>query len=122
MDNREFLIEQAKDYKKIDYLEMACEDYGMKDYFSRLDLKSACIRFQERASSIQKCMSHQPSNKEYIEAGFFCFCNEGKIDNPRHWRNECRLYSELKLSKKLQTDEELTKFYSDIIAMRSNDL
>ena len=122
IDNREFLIDLSKSYKKIDYLEMACEDYGMKDYFHRLDLKSSRIRFQERASCISKCMSHQPSNKKFIEAGFICLCNEGQIDNLRHWRNGCRLYSELKSSNKLETDEELTKFYLDIIQLRSNEL
>ena len=61
MENREFLIDMARKYKKIDYLEMACEEEGMKDYFLRLDLNSACVKFMERALCIPPCMSRYPS-------------------------------------------------------------
>ena len=91
MDNREFLIESAMKYKKIDYLEMACEEYGMKEYFLSLDLYSSRIRFMERASCMPLCMSHQPSNQKYIDRGFICLCNEKKVDTLHHWRSECRL-------------------------------
>ena len=98
---------------------MACEESGIKDYFLNLDLESARVKFMERASSMPYCMAHQPSNQEYINARFLCLCNEGKIDDLWHWRGGCHLYSKLKESNWLQTDQELTKFYSDIIKMRS---
>ena len=116
MDNREFLIESAMKYKKIDYLEMACEEYGMKEYFLSLDLYSSRIRFMERASCMPLCMSHQPSNQKYIDRGFICLCNEKKVDTLHQWRALCRLrfrfwvtYWKLHIKRHLITENLFTK-------------
>ena len=119
MENREFLIDMASNYKKIDYLEMACEGDGIKDYFIRLDLNSTPMKFMARAQCMPTCMEHYPSKQENIDARFLCLCKEGKVDNLIHWR-ECRLYSSLKETDMLRSDVELTKFYSQVIQMRAN--
>ena len=45
--NRLILLEMAKDLKKVDYLSVACENYGIKEYFSDLSLDLARIKFRE---------------------------------------------------------------------------
>ena len=112
----------AKQYKKIDYISMACEDYEMKEYFLKLDLKGARIKFRERSKCMQTCMTHFSSDKKYLEAGFQCMsCNEGKIDTLLHWR-DCVSHSQFRESRNLESDYDLVSFYQDIIQMRLSKL
>ena len=116
--NRGHLIEDARNYKKIDYLSMACEDYEMKEYFTTLDLNRARIKFRERAKCMKTCMTHFSSDQNYLKAMFECInCSEGKIDTLSHWR-ECTSFSKFRQHRNLDSDRNLVDYYQDIIQMR----
>ena len=45
-ENRLTLLEQAKSYKKLDSLSLACEEYKLKDYISNQNLADARLTFR----------------------------------------------------------------------------
>ena len=100
--NQKYLIESSRKYKKLDYLDMANEEYKMKDYFFELDLSRARMKFQERASTVKYCSSHFPSDEFFLKGGFFCPCEdedeEKKVVSLFHWKN-CSLYSKIESRK-----------------------
>ena len=104
---------------------MALEEYGMKDYFSTLDLKLARTKFKERASTMSCCIPHFPSSRKFLEGGFFCSCEkeEGKrlIQLLFHWKL-CPEYSNLRKSRNLNLDRDLMGYYLAIIKLRVKEL
>ena len=91
--NRDFLIDQAKRYKKLEHLAMAYEDYKMKDYFVKLDLHLARLKFHQRALTVKSCVTHFPSDRKFLEGGFFCPCKKKNKDIMTlfHWR-KCEMF------------------------------
>ena len=120
--NWNYLIESSRKYKKLDYLDMANEEYKMKDYFFELDLSRARMKFQERASTVKYCSSHFPSDESFLKGGFFCPCEdedeEKKVISLFHWK-KCSLYSKNRESKTLSSDFDLMSYYLEIINIRA---
>ena len=120
--NRANLIEAARNYKKIDYLSLACEEYETKEYFMNLDLNRARIKFRERAKCMKTCMTHFPSDFNNLKAGYECLsCKEGKIDTLSHWR-ECSSFSMFRKHRNLDLDHDLIDYYNDIIQLRTAEM
>ena len=121
IQNRDFLIEEAKRYKKIDSVSLACEDFEMKDYFFNLDLNRARIKFRERSKCMKTCKTHFSSDPRFLEGNYTCVsCAEGKVDTLSHWR-ECVAYSKFRESRNLESDLDLVNYYQDIIKSRLDE-
>ena len=122
--NRKYLIDSSMKYKKLDYLEMASEEYKMKDYFFELDLARSRMKFQERASTVKYCSSHYPSDEIFLKGGFFCPCEDDddkkKVISLFHWKN-CSLYSKNRESKMLSSDFDLMSYYREIVSIRAKE-
>ena len=116
--NRAFLIEEAKKYKKIDYLSLACEEFKMKDYFLNLDLNGARIKFRERANCMYTCKRQYSSVESNIRTMFVCeSCENGSIDVLSHWKF-CESYEQFRQNRNLDADFDLVAFYQDVINYR----
>ena len=98
---------------------MACEEYGMKDYFRCLNLSDSRIKFRERSKCMTSCRTDYPSDKENVKAMFECYhCEE--IDSVGlHWKS-CAGYAHLRENRNLQLDTDLCGYYRDIINLRKN--
>ena len=121
-ENREHLIESSKKYKKIDYLSMSNEDYGIKDYFLKYDLSRARLKFKERSQCMTTCKVHYQSDKQNLETMFICPQTQcDSIDTLLHWR-KCRSYTHLRENRNLDDDFDLLNYYQDVINLRLNDL
>ena len=119
-DNRAYLLEQAKRYKKLDPLSLACEDYKMKDYFTELNLKDARLKFQIRAQCVKTCRTMYPSDERNIKAQFVCiFCP--KLDILSHWR-KCPKFEFLRKNRNFSEEEELLQYYHEVIKIRMKEL
>ena len=117
--NQEFLLESSKNYKKIDSISLATEKWGIKDYFSQLNLTQARIKFRERAKCMNKCKRHYSNDYESIRTKFVCpSCNSDSVDVLSHWRL-CPSYEMFREFRNLNVDEDLMAYYQDIIAYRS---
>ena len=97
---------------------MAAEEYGIKDYFFKLDLARARLKFRVRASCVKTCKIHFPSDKQNIETMFTCPQTQcSHIDSLSHW-SRCESYAHLRKSRELNDDFQLLNYYQDIINLR----
>ena len=122
-DNREFLIEWSKKYKKVDTLDLECENYELKRYFLELDLASSRLKFRERSGCLLTCRTAFPSDLENIRVSFKCFHCPFLDTGPSHWVN-CIHYKQIIISKKLNIglQDELLTFYREVIKMRTQEI
>ena len=119
-ENRDFLIKWSEQYKKVDSLSLAVEDYERKTYFNKLNLAQSRLKFRERSQCMTTCKVDYPSDQNNIKSLFICnHCT--KIDNLSHWR-ECPRYSEFRESKSLDNDVDLVNYYQQIINLRKSEL
>ena len=120
MENREYIINWSKDYKKIDTLDLECEDYELKSYFSTLSLVNSRIKFRERSGCLKTCRVACPSDRDNIRAMYKCYHCPQIDTGPSHFKN-CRVYLKIKEAKKLDLSDEadLMSYYSEIIKMRT---
>ena len=118
--NRDFIVENSRKYKKIDHISMACEEFGIKEYFSNLNLHDSRLKFRERSKCLPSCRIDYPSDKDNIKAAFKCYdCDE--IDSGSlHWQS-CSGYEHLRRNRNLQSDVELCGYYRDIIKLRGQN-
>ena len=118
--NTEFLIEWSRRYKKLDYLSLSNEEFGLKEYFLVLDLDHARLRFRERAQCLRTCKVQFPSNWKNIQMMFQCtHCDE--IDSgSSHWRT-CSGYTFLRKDKDLDDLHQLITYYQEIIKLRDEE-
>ena len=118
-ENREFHIENAKRYKKIDYVTLSCEEAGIKEYFSTLDLYQSRLKFKERAACMTSCKRQFSSLEENLKTSFFCnsCLSEEQIDVISHWRR-CSSYLPYRMSRNLDDDSQLMSYYQDILNHR----
>ena len=82
-ENRNFLIEWSKNYKKINSLDLENEEYERKQYLYKLSLAQARIKFRERSKTMKLCRTHFSSDRSNFDAVFQCF-HCPKIDNLIH--------------------------------------
>ena len=115
-ENRDYLFERSKYYKKLDYLSLGCEDYEVKPYFHKLNLAQSRIKFWERSKTLKYCRTSHPSEESNLKVSMRCFECE-KVDLLSHW-SSCSGYAHLRKSKNLDDDFDLTNYYSEIIKLR----
>ena len=119
-ENRDYLLEWSRKYKKLDYLSLGCEDYEVKPYFHKLNLAQSRIKFWERSKSMKYCRTSQPSDKHNLKVSLRCYHCQ-KFDLLSHWYS-CPRYSNLRKSKNLEDDFQLTNDFSEIMRMRLAEL
>ena len=115
--NRNQLLDSIKSYKKLDYLELALEEFEMKDYFLKLDLETSRIKFRVRSQTVSTCSTHYSNEYTNIKSMFECREGCGSVDSIFHWNNSL-CYAHLKSTNMTGSDEELCKFYSRVIKFR----
>ena len=119
--NREYIINNSKKYKRLDYVSMGCEEFEIKDYFHHLNLADSRLKFRERSHCMTTCRTDYPSDIENVRAMFKCHhCDE--IDSlDLHWKS-CQGYKHLRENRDLNVDSDLVGYYRDIINLREQPL
>merc|ERR1711954_222276 len=120
--NRIHILNQLKNYKKVDYFEIASEEFKFKDYFNELNLELARLKFRSRALTMSSCSTHYPNHPEYIK-NVFKYHEKGclELDTILHWETS-KCYENLKISGMLSNDEELCQFYKRVIQHRMDSV
>ena len=62
-ENREYLLKWSEQYKKVDSLSLACEEFEIKPYFFKLNLAQSRLKFRERSKCMKFCRPHYPSDE-----------------------------------------------------------
>ena len=110
------LLDMAKSLKKVDYLSVACEDFGTKEYFSDLSLDLARTKFREVAQCMKTCRSHATSDRDNLPAMHRCFDCSSQ-DTISHWW-VCEAYKHLRVNKSKESDRDICEFYQAVIQQR----
>ena len=121
-ENRDFLLKWSETYKKVDSLSLACEEYERKDYFNKLNLAQSRLMFRSRSRCMPTCRMNYPSDQNNIKALFKCHhCHHVDRGGGSHWL-ECSFYAKFRISKSLDDDVDLLKYYQQIINLRQSEL
>ena len=114
--NKADLLNQIKSYKKLNYETMVHEDYGMKTYLSRMNLRDARTCFAARAQMLSTVQMNYKHNPEYIMNDHKCVCGE---DDHQSHLTSCPSYSHLRDGLNLaESDSDLVLYYQRVIRER----
>ena len=115
--NREELLQQAKSYKKLDFVKLSSEEYGMHSYVKSMTVSSARVFFASRAqmlATVQHNFKHKP---EYVANQWRCVCSQPDLQ--AHLQT-CSSYLHLQQGLNLQDDNDLVRFYQLVIEERTD--
>ena len=123
--NEDDLLDQIKNYKKLDFNELKKEHCNIKHYMTSLNLHSARLRFKIRAKmtpTIQMNFKSDPAFKAnmWICVGCDNETDDGKIgslDTQAHVL-VCEAYSDLRDGKTLTNDKDLVDYFAGVIRRR----
>ena len=117
--NRKILLGQIEQYKKLDVIELSSENFETKSYFKELTLEQARTKFAIDSKMLMTVKSHFPSDKGNMEE--LWKCNQcTRVDSIRHLKI-CPFFADLREDKDLNKDEDLIKYFEEIIQIRIND-
>ena len=95
------------------------EEFGLKDYFSDLNLSESRLKFRIRSKCVTSCQTHFPSNQIYAMNSFRCVnCPEDfEIDQLSHW-HRCRFFKEMFGEIDTNDERSIIQFYRSVIKYR----
>ena len=70
--NRTDLLHRAKEYSKIDYIQMKEEDFELKNYFKEMTIKDCRTKFSLFSQTTMTVKSNCMSDKEYAKDLWKC--------------------------------------------------
>ena len=115
---REYLLEEMKQYKKVDVSSLCLEEFQMKEYFKTMNLSSSRINFRRRSLTMTSCRMSYRNEQRNISEAFVCIGCRSKIDQLSHW-TVCPSYLQFLPKKATElNDTELCHFYEKIINHR----
>ena len=83
--NEDDLLQQMKNYKKLDLNELKQENCKLKDYMSSLNLHSARLRFKIRAKMTPTIQMNFKSDKAFKANNWICLgCDSSNLDTQAH--------------------------------------
>ena len=118
--NEDDLLQQMKNYKKLDLNELKQENCKLKDYMSSLNLHSARLRFKIRAKMTPTIQMNFKSDKAFKANNWICLgCDSSNLDTQAHVLI-CSGYTDLRDGKNLEIDKDLVDYFSAVIRRRMN--
>ena len=118
--NRQDLLCAIKKYKKISHEELSKENFECKPYLKNLNLHDARTKFKIRSKMCPTVKINFQSDKQFGRDQWSCFsCS--KIDSQDHLKM-CPEYEYLRRNKDLSKDEDLVRFFQEVIEKRRNQI
>lgn len=114
-DNEKFLKNEIKKYSKLE--ELKNDSYGLKEYFKILNLEQARTKFRLRTKMFDTKFNFK-NTKSYQHDNWLCDSCETAIESQSHilW---CPAYAELREGKSLESDSDLTTYFSQVLKVRN---
>ena len=117
--NKDQLLNEMKNYKKIDYEKMKEEGYGEKPYLYNMTVSEARTFFAYRCSMLRTIKMNFKNKKEFrdTDGGFLCECGE-HLDSQSALLS-CKLYTHLREGLQIHSsDKDLVKYVQLVIKER----
>ena len=91
------------------------EEFGQKEYMSKMNMHDARLYFRIRTRSI-KCKMNQPSDRHNKETLWKCTAC-GNIDSQKHimW---CPAFKEIREGRSLESDNDLVNYFRQVLIIR----
>ena len=116
--NQKNLLDQIKTYKKLDYNQLAKEEYEAKPYLSNMTVPMARTYFALRTSMLKTVQMNYKHVPEYQANQWKCVC--GQPDYQAHLET-CSSYLHLQNGLNMQCDADIVKFYQLVIKERTEN-
>ena len=127
--NEDDLLDQMKNYKKLEYDELKHEHCEMKNYMVSLNLYNARLRFKIRSKmtpTIQMNFKNDPVYKANLWTCLGCARSKNTVvdlackDTQAHVL-ACEGYEDLREGKNLDDDKDLVEYFSAVIRRRMSE-
>ena len=131
--NKAELLDDAKNYKKVDYESLAKEEFKRKDYFSQLNLEQVRERFRIQSLMFGEFKGSFPS--KFCRQGISLKCEMCKhvlksnttlddtsvenMETQKHFLEFCPLVTDIKAQYNTDTDLGIISFFTAVLERRS---
>ena len=117
--NKNDLLAEVKNYKKLHHEEWTKEEYGLKNYLVNMNLRDARTLFSARSEVLPTVQMNFKNKFEYVQNLWKCKC--GDLDTQVHL-TYCHSYEHLREDLDLEGDEsDLVTYYQRVIKERENE-
>ena len=116
--NKQLLLQQIREYKKLDYEEIVNEDYGLHDYLKTMTVTQARVYFSVRTQMLPTVQCNFRNKPEYIANQHKCLCGEEDVQSHLHY---CVLYSHCREGLNMAKPADLVTFFQRVIGERERE-
>ena len=119
--NEEYILQEAKKYKKIDYLEMKKEDFGVKDYIKKLNVSEARLRFRVKLQLVPGIKFSYKNTEKYKADMWSCpvcqMTGAYSLDSMSHtmW---CPGLADFRKDRDMRLDKDIVLYMKDVLGLR----
>ena len=114
--NRSDIIDKAKEYKKIESNKLSTEKYGLKEYFSELNVQDAKLFFAIRSRMTRYIQTNYKGNAKYKSNGWKC--TSCKVLDTQEHVELCPVFESLRKDRDLTVKKNLVDYYRSVIHIR----
>ena len=94
------------------------ETYGKKDYVKKKNIHNVRQQFRARFG-LQPFAGNYSHDRRFAGSQWLCKCQEEREEEAHLLSGQCKVYGDLTLQyDNLTNDENLVKFFSDVLARR----
>ena len=116
--NKYDLLEKMDKYRKMDRTKLCEEKFEVKSYLKSLTPSQARLKFRLNSFMTKTVKMNFSSNPKFVKSLWTCWhCD--KIDTQSHIMH-CDSYESLRVDKNLDNDQELVKYFKQVIKLREN--
>ena len=115
--NKKELLDQVESkYKKLDYEKLKEEKFEMKEYVKSMRMNDGRLNFQIRSKMVKNIAFNYSSDPKFSSQLWHCtHCD--RMDSQSHVLT-CESYKYLREGKDLSSDQDLVKYFRDVLALR----
>ena len=116
--NRIDLLDKAKPpaNNKLDYNSLVAEEFGKKEYFSKLNLPDARLKFALRTKMTRTVQTNYKGDKKFTSNKWLC--RDCKVEDTQDHILRCPTYQHLRIEKNLNDDKDLVNYFRKVIDIR----
>ena len=125
--NKSKLLELAKDklYKKVDFNDLASNDFKVKTYFNDMSIADSRLKFKLVSKMLPCIKANFPSDKRYARKSLSCdsceLQNPENTEKPKDTQEHvliCRAYESFRQGKNLSNDKDLVQYFRQVMNHR----
>ena len=116
--NKNEILEMSKKYRKISHEVLKNEKFETKSYLKEMSLSDARLKFALRTRMTRSIQTNFKGDPTFARNKWRCVgC--GEIDSQEHVVI-CREYEGLRRGKNMNSDEDIVKYFREVISLRES--